>query len=381
MPSGGTDEALVGAIHAEHGRALASYATRLLGDDHGGADAVVEETLVRALRDPTELAAGRGPTRGLLLSIARGCVVERLRGSPEPRPAGGPAATAAAVLRALDAISAEHRRVLDGLYLQGRTVDELAAPGVPHAVVRARAVEALRALRSALGGPPGEPPHDPVALGAHALGLHDVEESRAVEVHLAGCPSCRREWERLRHTAARLGGLVPENSVDGPPPGELPLRRALRRIRDQGVRDRRRRRITAATAAAVVIGLALGSGAVLARSTAPDAGAAVAADPSTGSVVLAGTGVAGTVLSATVTPAAGWVRLSVTVRGVPAGERCRLIVLSRAGGRELAGSWVAADTGGARRTSLDGSAAVAPADVEAVLVETEAGRELVAARR
>ncbi|MDN5930633.1 MAG: hypothetical protein L0I24_06170, partial [Pseudonocardia sp.] len=361
MPSGGTDEALVGAIHAEHGRALARYATRLLGDDHGGADAVVEETLVRALRDPTELAAGRGPTRGLLLSIARGCVVERLRGSPEPRPAGGPAA----VLRALDAISAEHRRVLDLLYLQGRTVDELAAPGVPHAVVRARAVEALRALRSALGGPPGEPPHDPVALGAHALGLHDVEESRAVEVHLAGCPSCRREWEQLRHTAARLGGVVPENSVDGPPPGELPLRRALRRIRDQGVRDRRRRRITAATAAAVVIGVALGSGAVLGRRTAPDAGAAVAAGPSAGSVVFAGTGVAGTVLSATVTPAAGWVRLSVTVRGVPAGERCRLIVLSRTGGRELAGSWVAADTGGATGTSLDGSAAVAPADVEA----------------
>jgi RNA polymerase sigma-70 factor (ECF subfamily) len=45
----------------------------------------------------------------------------------------------------------------------------------------------------------------------------------------------------------------------------------------------------------------------------------------TGAATDAQTGVA---MRATVRPAAGWVRVSATVTGVPAGEQCRLFVVA-----------------------------------------------------
>jgi len=80
-------------------------------------------------------------------------------------------------------------------------------------------------------------------------------------------------------------------------------------------------------------------------------------------------------MRATVRPAAGWVRVSATVTGVPAGEQCRLFVVARDGSREPAGSWLASSSGS---TTLDGAALMAPADVAAVQAETYAGQILVA---
>jgi RNA polymerase sigma-70 factor (ECF subfamily) len=67
------------------------------------------------------------------------------------------------------------------------------------------------------------------------------------------------------------------------------------------------------------------------------------------------------------------------VEGVPAGERCRLVVVGAGGQREVAGSWLISPKGAEEGTALDGFALVAPADVTAVVVETVTGRQFVSA--
>lgn len=84
-------------------------------------------------------------------------------------------------------------------------------------------------------------------------------------------------------------------------------------------------------------------------------------------------------IAATVVPAAGWVRLSVEVTGVPAGERCRLVVVGAGGERQTAGSWVVSAKAAAEGSNLSGFALVPPDQVSAVVVENFAGRRFVSA--
>lgn len=217
---------------------------------------------------------------------------------------------------------------------------------------------------------------DPQELGAHALGLLDAAAARVVDEHLAQCPSCRRHWEELREMTELLGELPPEAFLEGPPDGDLVLQRTLRQLRAETSARRRRRRLGLAAAAAVAVAAVLGGGIVVGRATAPDTAVALAA----GTVTVEGTGQGGVAMRATVSPAADWVRLAATVRGVPPGVHCRLMVIARDGSREVAGSWVVPPSGEAGGVTLNGSAAVALRDVAAVAVETTAGRELVQLR-
>lgn len=165
--------------------------------------------------------------------------------------------------------------------------------------------------------------------------------------------------------------VPPEAFLDGPPDGDRPLRRALRTIRAAQAAERRRRLIGLTVTAAVAAVLVLGAGVAIGRATAPPP----VLEEAAGGRVL--TGRSGPVtMTATLTPAAGWVRVAATVGGVEPGARCRLVVVDRAGRREIAGSWVV-PPGGEAGTTLDGSAAVAPSDVAAVVVEDGAGRRLV----
>jgi RNA polymerase sigma-70 factor (ECF subfamily) len=78
-------------------------------------------------------------------------------------------------------------------------------------------------------------------------------------------------------------------------------------------------------------------------------------------------------------PAAGWVRVSATVTGIPAGQKCRLVVVGAAGDRQVAGSWLVSPKGEQDGTTLNGSALVDPAQVSAILVENTDGRQFVSA--
>jgi anti-sigma factor RsiW len=221
-------------------------------------------------------------------------------------------------------------------------------------------------------------PHDREELGAHVLGLLDGDDARAVDAHLAVCGQCRQEWEELRAMAELLDEVPPEALLEGPPDGDLVLRRTLRQIRAEARAGRRRRLVVGAAVAAVALAVVLGGGVVVGRAMAPDP-SVLAQPPAPGTTILTGTGPGGAELTASVVPAAGWVRLTATVDGVPAGQRCRLVVVARDGSRAVAGSWLVSAAGEHDGTTLHGSAIVAPDQVAAVLVENEAGREFVVA--
>jgi anti-sigma factor RsiW len=220
--------------------------------------------------------------------------------------------------------------------------------------------------------------HDPEELGAHALGLLDAAQSRAVEEHLAGCPACRREWEELRGMVDLLDDVPPEAFLDGPPEADLMLQRTVRQVRAEAAAHRRRRRLLLAGAAAAAIAVFLGGGVLIGRETAPPPPAVVAAPP--GAVQLTGGGAPGVAMTATLTPATGWVRLTTSVKGIPAGERCYIVVVARDGSRQIAGSWLVSQGGWRDGITLDGSALVPLDQVAEVVIENEAGREFATAQ-
>ena len=216
-------------------------------------------------------------------------------------------------------------------------------------------------------------------LGAYLAGALDRREDRAIATHLLGCARCSAEMAGLAPTAAALARVPPELLLDGPPDGgDLLLRRAVRRVRREGRAPLRRVGVALVLAAACATG-GFAVAAVTVRpvvvASAP-ASAPPAAIPGalTGSATDPATGAA---MAVVVVPASGWVRLSATVSGIAAGERCRLVVVGADGSREPAGTWLVPASGEGDGTALDGSALVGPLGVRAVEVETDQGRRLV----
>jgi hypothetical protein len=231
------------------------------------------------------------------------------------------------------------------------------------------------------GGPSREPhEHDPTELGALALGLLDPDRTRVVERHLATCASCRRELEDLTAVTELLGEVPPEAFLEGPPDGDLVLQRTLRQMRAESAARRRHRLAPRIVAAAAAVAVALGGGVALGRATAPEPVVVPAQAPAANAITLRGQGVPGVSMTAVVTPAMGWVRVSTAVRGIPPGERCRVVVLARDGSRTLAASWLTTPKGQTEGIQIDGAAIVAPDQVAGVAVENEAGKEFVELR-
>jgi anti-sigma factor RsiW len=237
------------------------------------------------------------------------------------------------------------------------------------------------------GARPGGSPHahDPEELGALALGLLDADRTRAVEEHLARCPTCRRDLDDLMSVTDLLGEVPPEAFLDGPPDNDLVLQRTLRQMRSEtGAparerrRDRRRGFLPQLVGVAAGVAVLVGGGVAVGRVTAPEPVVVAApAGPVAGAVTLRGDGEPGVAMAAVVSPASGWVRVSATVRGIPPGERCRVVVLARDGRREVASSWLTSARGQTEGTQVDGAAIVPLDQVAGVAVENEAGREFV----
>ncbi|HEX6340067.1 anti-sigma factor [Umezawaea sp.] len=164
--------------------------------------------------------------------------------------------------------------------------------------------------------------------------------------------------------------LPPEAALDGRPDGgDLLLQRTLGRVRHEKAREGRRRQTFAVVVSTSLLAAALAGGVVIGRHLAGEPTALVVGGIANGAS-----------LSAVVTPADGWSRLRVTVKGVRAGEWCRLVVTDVHGGRFVVGSWIAGTGEPGRGVTLDGSALVAADDLEAVNVESVDGRVLVTAR-
>ncbi|MFC8714746.1 MULTISPECIES: sigma-70 family RNA polymerase sigma factor [unclassified Streptomyces] len=153
---------LLRAIMTEHRDGLVSYAEKMLGD-HGLAEDVVQEAIIRAWRNIDRLLGMEGSIRGWLFTVTRHLVIDWVRkphsrrevvGATYNDPTTGSDGTelvhntlvAKPLLRRL---SPEHRAVLVHIYLCDRTIQETAGLlGVPAGTVKSRQHNALRKLRS-----------------------------------------------------------------------------------------------------------------------------------------------------------------------------------------------------------------------------------------
>ena len=164
---GAEDELLV-AVHDAHSEALYRYVVRRTGDAEEARD-VVQETLLRAWRNPEVLQRPDEGVRAWLFTTARNLVIDDLRSARRKREYAAEtlpdqwcvdqsrADHTQAVLDswivadALLALSAEHRAVVVGAYYGGRSVAELAHElDIPPGTVKSRLHYGLRALRLAL---------------------------------------------------------------------------------------------------------------------------------------------------------------------------------------------------------------------------------------
>ncbi|MCX4564559.1 zf-HC2 domain-containing protein [Streptomyces phaeochromogenes] len=225
-------------------------------------------------------------------------------------------------------------------------------------------------------------------LGAYVLGILDAKEQSKLGEHTSECEGCQLELAGLQEMEAALGKVPPEAFIEGPPEdGSLLLQRTLRQVREEQSSTWRRRSLSvglgAAASAAVLVVVGYLVGGAGGSSSSEVAGQpVVSAEPTAGvrvaSATDAGTGVR---MAIRLTPAVGWVRVKAQVAGIPAGERCQLMVVSADGERQIAGTWVVAPASSSeaedKGTSLNGSAAVDPGQVKSVLVVNEEGKQYV----
>ncbi len=160
------DEALIRALHDEHGDALFAHALRLCDGDRQRAEDLMQETLLRAWRHPESLDPERGSTRAWLFTTARRLAIDAWRrrearvgevyteAIPEPRhdlDEADRAVEAWTIAEALERLSPLHREVLVECFYRGRSVTEAAvALGIPAGTVKSRTHYAVRALRLVL---------------------------------------------------------------------------------------------------------------------------------------------------------------------------------------------------------------------------------------
>jgi predicted anti-sigma-YlaC factor YlaD len=201
--------------------------------------------------------------------------------------------------------------------------------------------------------------HIRVELGAYLLGALEPADRARVVRHLEACAACRDELVDL----APLPGLlarIPQDEVpaDAPSPGRADA--AVAEI----ARIRRRRRAGSAViaACAIVLVAVFGISRAVQDAARPTATELVASS--------ARTTVSG---HATLMSTAAGTQVVVGVAGVHPGTRCRLIVISFGGRREIAATWRANYEGDA---TVVGASALAPRQIHRLIVASITGTAL-----
>jgi RNA polymerase sigma-70 factor, ECF subfamily len=160
------DEATLADLYRRHGGHLLGTLVRLTNGDRGKAEDILQETLVRAWRNPQAIGDNAVANRRWLFTVARRIAIDHFRRvaarpteicdeAPESRiPACDPYDD---VLEACDmevvlaGLPAHHRDVLVELHMNDRSIAATARLlGVPVGTVKSRNHHAVRALRSRL---------------------------------------------------------------------------------------------------------------------------------------------------------------------------------------------------------------------------------------
>jgi RNA polymerase sigma-70 factor, ECF subfamily len=158
------DEQLMRALHDQYAASLWSFVVRLTGGDRSRSQDVVQETMLRAWRNPSVLDEEQGSARAWLFTVARRIVVDEWRSARSRReltveepPELVEADQVDAMLdewivaEALDRLTPDHREVIVECYYRGRTTAEAAETlHIPAGTVKSRTHYALRALRLAM---------------------------------------------------------------------------------------------------------------------------------------------------------------------------------------------------------------------------------------
>ena len=147
-------------LHDRHASDLWRFALRLTHDRELAQD-VVQETLLRAWRDPALAVRPDPVARAWLFTIARHLVIDKWRSAASRREVGGIAFEPSSgddassevldrwlITDALRQLSEDHRAVITAAYFEGRAVADIAASlGVPVGTVKSRLHYGLRTLR------------------------------------------------------------------------------------------------------------------------------------------------------------------------------------------------------------------------------------------
>lgn len=159
-----SDAELLRELHNQHADALWAYVVNLTNGDRLRAQDIVQETFLRAWRNPKVLDPTRGSPRPWLFTVAKRIVIDEWRAArsrPETvtdRVPERPVSDAAEqvvdrqlVAAALRSLSREHREVLRECYYRGASVEQAARTlGIAPGTVKSRTHYALRALRLAI---------------------------------------------------------------------------------------------------------------------------------------------------------------------------------------------------------------------------------------
>ena len=206
-----------------------------------------------------------------------------------------------------------------------------------------------------------------LAMGAYVLGALDPVERARFEEHASKCDVCREELAQLSGLPGLLSRVTLEEALaapaaTAPPPPARRRRRAAFRL----PAGRSRRAAFGAVAAMAAVAVAL----VLALSTGNETSSGT---PQTVTAVNQANGVA----AAMRLRPTGWgTEVRVRLRGVLAGTRCRLMVVSRNGTREIAGTWRADYEGEA---DVKTATSIPRSDLASLQVIAGGGRPLVRA--
>jgi RNA polymerase sigma-70 factor (ECF subfamily) len=134
--------------YAAHSGELYGFALRSLGEAELAEEAV-EQTFLRAWRERTRFDPDIGSLRAWLFAILREVVIDL--GRARPRQGLDKTLDAWQVEEALRRLDEQHRHVLIEAFYRGRPYAEIAIElDVPEGVVKSRAYDGLRALKTAL---------------------------------------------------------------------------------------------------------------------------------------------------------------------------------------------------------------------------------------